>query len=601
MLSCGKKERLVLALVLGLVISACDIANLDEVEGSTPPALVAAEPSSPPPPPEPIAATPIAKPSPEQSARFLLSASFGPSANSIQELTTLGYSDWIETQFDLPMRSIVDASWPHLTDSTGWAGEHWAPISEFYENAILGEDQLRSRATYALSQILVVSAESERIVQTSGESLARYVDILQEGAFGNYRDLLEDVTYSPVMGEYLTFAGNQKADLQMGTAPDENYAREIMQLFTIGLFELNLDGSLKLDANGQPIETYTTDDITELAKIFTGLYWHGLEFGENRLNRTQQSSIRRMVMHQEFNSPGGKTFLGRTIPESLDGDEAIGAALDILFEHPNLAPFISRQLIQRMTTSNPSPDYVERVATAFESGRFQLPNGSIVGDGTRGDMRAVWAAILLDEAFLGLDPAIDSTFGKLREPVLRFTHWARMANVSEIKIFEGTDTLVDPLIMERNNAAKLNQRPFAAPSVFNFYRPGYVAPGSETANAGLVAPELQITTEMAITTYANFMYDVVLRDLGAEGSFGEFGIVGAYEEEIALAENPDALVERLNLLLTAGTMTEETQSKLRGLISTIDIRESEPDKWRRERVQRAILIAVVSPEFLVQQ
>ncbi|MEM9571914.1 MAG: DUF1800 family protein [Pseudomonadota bacterium] len=600
----SKKERLMLSVAASLILAACVVEEVEEL-GSAPPVSVTPPPASPPPPPPPPPPPQApAKPEAVEASRFLFAASFGPTEGSISELSQLGYSEWIQAQYSLPMTSIVEAAWPKVSERTGWRGEHWAPISEFYESAILGDDQLRQRATYALSQILVISSDNDDLVKSDGEGLARYIDILQEGAFGNYRDLLEDVTYSPIMGEYLTFAGNRKADPDMGSAPDENYAREIMQLFTIGLYELNLDGTLKLDDQGRPIETYSTEDITELSKVFTGLWWEGLPFGELRANRTQQASINRMVMHEDQHSPSAKTFLGETVSGSLNGNETISAALDVLFEHPNVAPFLSRQLIQRMTTSNPSPAYVERVAIAFESGAYQLPNGTQVGTGERGDLRAVWPAILLDEEFIDAPSNGNSTFGKVKEPVLRFTQWARMAGVSDVKIFEredeGTGLLIDPIVMDRNDGAKLGQRPFTAPSVFNFYRPGYTAPGTESANAGMVAPELQITNETAVVQYANFMYNVVLRDIGDGGTAGEYGIVGDYSSEIELAEDPEALISRLDLLLTAGEMTEATKTRLRTLILSIDVQEADREKWLRERVQRAILLTVLSPEFLVQ-
>jgi len=261
---------------------------------------------------------------------------------------------------------------------------------------------------------------------------ALYMDFLQEGSFGNFRELLEEITYSNMMGQWLTYQGNAKANPETGSAPDENYAREIMQLFTIGLSELNLDGSLKVDSSGEPTDTYDNDDITELAKIFTGLRREDdRSFGRSPGLHNNPADLVRMIMDNDYHSPGEKTFLGSTVQDFGDGDKSIEAALDILVDHPNVAPFISKQLIQRLTTSNPSGDYVEHVATAFLQGSYTLPDGTQVGDGREGDLEATVAAILMYPGaiarFQGLDDDVE--YGKVQEPLLRFIHWARVSGV----------------------------------------------------------------------------------------------------------------------------------------------------------------------------
>lgn len=594
-------KKLALSLLLGLSLVACAAAPDDETPGALPPTATIPTPPPSPPTTPPEVVNPIAeKPTDEDAVRFLMSASFGPTENSMNELIEMGYSDWLKAQLQLPMRSIVDASWPTLNPVRGDRGEHKIPINEFYRNAILGEDQLRMRATYSLSQVLVISPDGNNTIAEDGEGFARYIDILQEGAFGNFRDLLERVTYSPMMGEYLTFAGNRKANPEMGSAPDENYAREIMQLFTIGLYELNSDGTLRLDAQGRPVETYSNNDITELAKVFTGLWWDELPFGEQRNLRTQQSSISPMTMHELYNSDGQKNVLGHVIPAELNGNEAISAALDILFEHPNTAPFISSRLIQRMTTSNPSPGYVERVATAFNLGIHELPDGEMVGSGERGDLTAVWAAILLDEEYLASGARSDPTYGKVREPVLRFTHWARFAGVPDVHWIEGSIE-VDTYVMRHDASDRLGQRAFTSPSVFNFYRPGYAAPGSKTAEFDLVAPELQITDENSMVSYANFMRTLTFRDPGDGSRHGPFTFVGDFSAEIELANDPAALVDRLDLLLTGGTIEEENRVRISLAIESVPISTANRDEALRNRVQLAVLLTTVSPEFLVQQ
>ncbi|MEL6859059.1 MAG: DUF1800 family protein [Pseudomonadota bacterium] len=594
-------EHAAFAVLIGASLAACSAGGGDD-EGDLPavPPIGGNPPTSPPPPPPPP--PPPEKPTPEEASRFLLSASFGPDAASVDELVDLGYSDWIEAQFQLPVRSIVDASLPNLRPNEDFSPEWRVIISEFYENLILGEDQLRMRATYALSQFFVVSSRSGAVGR-DGEGFASYVDILQEGAFGNFRDLLEEITYSPTMGKYLTYVGNRKANPATGSAPDENYAREILQLFTIGLYELNLDGTLKLDGNGQPIETYTNEDITELAKVFTGLWYEGLPFARQSGQRTDENRMSRMVMFEDQHSDASKTFLGETLSATLTGDETIRAALDVLFEHPNTAPFFSQQMIQRLTTSNPSPDYVRRVAEAFNSGAYTLPDGDAVGSGTRGDLRAVWAAILMDEEYHDPASMTDPTFGKVREPVILFTHWARMSEVPAVDLMDGT-TIVDGFVLHQERSDRLGQRPLTSPSVFNFYRPGYVAAGSQTAAAGLVAPELQITTTTSVVSYANYMRSLVFRNPGAGGANGTFSLVGDYSDEIAIADDADALIDRLDLLLLAGTMTTDTRQRLETVIESVDIDIANVDVRNdrlRARVQLAIQLLMVSPEYTVQQ
>lgn len=591
--------KMTASLLLIISFVGCTIETDDAAAGAVPPPSVEIPVSTPPPPPAlpPVA---LARPNPEQASRFLMATTFGPTEDTIVELVDLGYSEWFRNQLQSPSRSIVEASWPDLTANVGWRHEHEIPLNEFYESALLGEDQLRMRATFALSQIFVISKTGNVVIASDGEGVARYMDILQDGAFGNFRDLLEEVTYSPMMGSYLTYMGNQKANEQTGAAPDENFAREIMQLFTIGLYELNLDGTLVLDPNGHPIETYTNDDIVELAKAFTGLWWAGQPFGTGEPNRTQTASISRMTMHDEYHSNGAKTVLGTTIPEHASGEDTISAALDILFEHPNVAPFIATQLIQRMTTSNPSSEYIRRVSDAFETGEYTLPDGDSVGTGERGDLIPVWAAIVMDDEFHNPSEQTGETFGKVREPLLRYTHWARVANVSQVNMRVG-NTLVDEFVLRLDRIERLGQGAFASPSVFNFYRPGYSPPGSEIAQAGLVAPEMQIITERSVINYANFMQAVIFRDPGDGSNAGPFGIVGDYTDEIDLANDAGALIDRIDLLMTAGKMRAETRSRLRDAINSITVGIVDREDELRNRVQIALLLTAVSPEFLVQQ
>lgn len=521
------------------------------------------------------------------AARFLTITTFGPTEDDINDVMRIGYSAWVKDQFGKPLRTLSNQL-PIVGPDERIEGDDASAL--FWDPAVNGEDQLRQRVAFALSQLLVVSI-NDGGVDRYGVSLAAYMDSLQRGAFGNYRTLLQEITYSPTMGLYLTYIGNRRADMDTGAVPDENYAREIMQLFTIGLVELNRDGTVRTDGSGRAIETYDNMDVTELAKVFTGLWWADLPFGRQQGQVTPLIEERPMTMNQSDHSPASKSFLGMTIPAATPGDESITMALDHLFGHSNTAPFVSEQLIQRLVTSNPSPAYVERVVTAFENGRATLPNGEEIGSGNRGDMRAVVAAVITDIEAIGPDSLNNPAHGKVREPVIRFIHWARAFDAQNITI-EG-----DSQLRDTSRPDRLNQQPFASPSVFNFYRPGYVAPQTNTADAGLVAPELQITDASSIIGYYNFMDRYIRRSPTASTN----NFAPDYFDELALATDPEALVERMNLLLMAGQMRDTTRARMLEAMEALPISQNNPDRDRRERVQAAVLMATSAPEFLVQR
>ena len=361
-----------------------------------------------------------------EASRFLNQATFGATTDEIARLQSIGYSAWFAEEFAKPQESLLQSVL--LVEASGAeAGQN--ELSEtFWTRAIVGDDQLRQRAGFALSQILVASY-SDGMLLDRPVAMANYMDMMSAGAFGNFRQTLENITYSPAMAIWLTYLQNQKADPVTEVVPDENYAREVMQLFTIGTLELTANGEVRLDGGGEPIETYDNVDVTELAKVFTGLSWAERSQFLGR-PETVRPEYLPLVMFNEEHSTEAKSFLGTTIPSNTPGDQSIGIALDTLFNHPNTAPFISRQLIQRFVTSNPSPAYVGRVADAFRTGRFTFADGQVAGGSGRGDMRAVVAAILMDNEARNPAFATDPAYGKLREPVIRFTHWARAFNVT---------------------------------------------------------------------------------------------------------------------------------------------------------------------------
>ena len=538
------------------------------------PAPVPMDPAPEPPRPAADLGTPDAK----AASRFLTQASFGANADDIAEVVDLGYEDWITAQMGLPMRSATDRF-----DSIGFVGQNEI-MDLFWENAIEGEDQLRQRVAYALSQVFVVSAR-DAFFFNNARAYTAYLDILQEESFGNYGDLVERITLNPAMGFYLSHLGNKAADPEMGTEPDENYAREVMQLFTIGLEELFPDGTPK------GVETYTIDDVKGLAAVLTGLSWADTGFENPFL--TLENVRKPMAGFPAYHQQGQKTFLGNVVT----GSEPVAAAeraTDQLMAHPNVAPFVSKLLIQRLVTSNPSRAYVASVARAFEDGRYALPSGRTVGDGRKGDMSATIAAILLDPEARSPEAAASPVFGKVREPVLRFAHWARaFRDDLDSARAEGAFSTVGQLRFAENTDV-LAQKPYFPPSVFNFYRPGYVASGTQSAASGLVAPELQIASSATMPGYINFMFTAV-----QGGIFNDF-FKPDYTDEMALADDPAALVDRLDAMLTYGEMAAGTRRRITDAVALIDLPVGNEDR-RRDRVELAVLMVVTSPEYMAQR
>ncbi|MDB3935585.1 DUF1800 domain-containing protein [Granulosicoccus sp.] len=518
----------------------------------------------------------------EEAADFLMQATFGPTTESIAELRALGYSEWFKRQLaytpDLYLDEALDAE---REFGSGRSAER-NTMNTWFEKAATNDDQLRQVAVFALSQVMPTS-----LLADIRKSLihATFKDALVSNAFGNYRDVLQDMTYTPLMGEWLTYAGNEKANPETGAAPDENFAREIMQLFTIGLVELQQNGRPKL-VNGQEVETYDNTDITELAKVFTGLDWDLVGF-QGRVGSFADfdRDVRPMVMYSDFHSEGPKTFLGETVPEYADGNRTISDALDILFNHENVAPFISSILIQRMVTSNPGAGYVERVSEAFSSGTYTLPDGSSVGTGDRGDLAATFAAILFDVGARGdwrfEDSDAGNVSGKVRDPITRTVHYLRVSDSYDFWTYRAY------------TYSDIGALPFRSPSVFNFYRHDYI-PTSNLASgdADLIAPELQIYNGPRLVEYFNLMSSLVRHTDDSDSWIPRF------TEELALADNPAALADHLNLVYTAGRMSDGV---LQDMIDAIESISLERDNARLDRVRAATMLSISSIPFIVSQ
>ena len=522
----------------------------------------------------PPATAPVASIAPNEAARFLLQAQFSASDAEISQVQAMGFSAWLSAQVNAPA-STNGWDWQIAQgyNSSTTVNSVFPTDYMMWQQLIISSDAVRKRMALALSEIFVVSSTGVPITSRS-LAMAQYWDTLVANALGNFRTLLGDITLNPAMGVYLNTKGNQKADPVAGRVPDENYSREVMQLFTLGLYELNLDGSLKL-TGANPVETYGQNDVTQLARVFTG--WDYDPTGSVAV--TNPLSVKSpMRLTASLHETGASTFLGTTIAANTPGAAALTQALDALFNHANVAPFISKQLIQRLVTSNPSAAYVRRVAAVFTN------NGS----GVRGDLKAVLTAILLDAEARDSNQLSSPTWGKQREPMLRLVQWARTFSSTSSNGQWLVGDLSDP-------ATRLGQSPLRAGSVFNFFRPGYVPPNTALATQSLTAPEFQLTNESSVAGYLNFMLSTIKNGFNAANG----GLAApAYSAELALVNDPTALLARLNLLLCAGQLSSATVSSITTAIASISTSTA---TGQINRVCAAVLLVMAAPEYLIQK
>jgi uncharacterized protein (DUF1800 family) len=496
------------------------------------------------------------------------------------------------------MTPPMDSHWAYVIERKGLPGCDPcnsqfvnAVMESFWRQAVLGPDQLRQRLTFALTEIFVVSTVNG--LATQKDAHASYLDMLSRNAFGNFRTLLEQVATHPAMGTYLSHRGNMKEDPTTGRLPDENFAREVMQLFTVGLWELNPDGSRRKDANGRDIPTYSQADVMGMAKVFTGWSWGNGDWSNGFIKPAPAYDIyardwnHQMINYAQYHSGSAKNIIrGVVIPAGTSGDQSLKIALDTLFNHPNVGPFIGSQLIKRFVTSNPSSAYISRVTSAFNNN----------GRGVRGDMKAVIKAVLLDPEARDASKVSDPLWGKLREPMIRYANFMRAFDVKADSGYYKIYNLEDPV-------SSLGQNPLRAPSVFNWFTPTY-APSGEITNKGMVAPEFSITHETTTTGYANFIIGKAEQETNwyKDNVASKYGPInhylGAdYSAELALAANPVALVDRLNLLLAAGRMSGATKQAIVDVVGTIPVTKNSGFN----RVASAVALTLVSPDFIVQK
>ncbi len=597
--------------------------NFIAVAGST----VFTAPSAPP----ALPAALLAAPSPAEAARFLMQATYGPTEATIAALRSRGIPGWIDDQLALPATSALSAlradlaAFPNPIDpdtrdaQTFAERENWN--AAWWKIAVTAPDQLRQRVAFALSEIFVVGHTDA--LTPNLEASAAYYDLLVKGAFGNYRALLEAVSLSPAMGVWLSHQGNRAADPLRGTAPDENYAREVQQLFSLGLVQLQPDGTLRLDASGQPIPTYSPAMIADTARVFTG--WSFAYAAADTTDpaifsfSTPPSSARGKPLADDsgwlqpmryfdaFHDHGAKQLVSlqqvapaaatpTALPAGRTGPQDLAVALDTFFQHPNTGPFFCRQLIQRLVTSNPSPAYVYRVAQVFADD----------GTGTRGNLGAVVKAILMDYEARSPDVIAHPGYGKIREPLIRVAAFFRALRVTAPNGRYLDSWFGDPRNGGRYSPqsvigvplAALGQEAMQSPTVFNFFSPDYSPPGPMAA-AGLVAPELQITDAIYAITVPNVLTQFLYRDIAtlpAPPSGPSPFLVPDYSALLPLARDPPALIAALDLLICAGQMSDATRTQLTATLSALP-----PFISDVLRVKAAIQFTVVSPDGALQK
>ncbi len=511
----------------------------------------------------------------QDAARFLTQATFGAKLSEIRRLQAMGLDAWLTEQMNLTatlqepcmQATLADPDTPLYQNSR---------MEAWFLNSSEGEDQLRQRMAFALSQIFVVSDQASLNNEIIG--LAKYYDYLANNAFGNFRDILEDVTLNTMMGFYLGMFRNAKANPDLGTQPDENYAREVLQLFTIGLHQLYMNGEPVLDIDDNPVPTYDQTVIENFARVFTGWNYAGCENTNWEYCNPADADVRPhdpMEPIEAYHDTDSKVLLnGFPLAAGQTARQDLTAALDNIFNHPNVPPFISKQLIQRFVTSNPSPAYIQRVANVFAD------NGS----GIRGDLGAVIRAILLDDEARNPSFITQATYGKLKEPLIR--------QIALWRAFEARS--VNGRYGNWNPESGYLQRPLGAPSVFNFYKPSFQLPGP-IRDQGLTSPEFQITSETSIVTVANGISETTTRGHYEFSHWDQSMPLLQLQREELLFADQNALLDHLNLLLFAGQMSANTRQV------AIDMMGNLEDSTPVRQIASLLYLLVLSPEYVIQR
>lgn len=535
-----------------------------------------------------------------EASRFLLQTQFSTNLTEINLLLTSTYKDYLTTQFNSPISTTgwdwLNSKGYNAIDSNAYFDNTYPGDYVMWQQLISSDDNMRKKISLALSEVFVVSLVGLNISWRS-HALASWWDLLNSQCFTTYRALLGAATLHPAMGNYLNLAGSKKEN-SAGREPDENYAREVMQLFSLGIYKLNIDGTEVSDGNNNKTETYTQTDITNLARAFTGWNYNNSQnvstpivINGNTRNVPNTTSVKLpLSFNASDHSTLPATFMGVNMP--ADGTAALNTALDTIANHPNVAPFFCKQMIKKLITSNPSAAYVKRVATIFND------NGS----GARGDLKSVFMAIFIDSEARDLSNISVATFGKVKEPMHRFIQWSRT--------FKCTSKFGYWKLGDRTNS--LGQSPLRSPSVFNFFRPNYVPPSTQLATLALTAPEFQIVNESTVSSYINFMQSVIKTGIyinapdtpnGGSTANNGYDVTPDYTEALKYVTDSSALVVYLDLILNCG-QTSDSNKKL--IISALDsfgvtVTSNSNASAQLNKLSSAILLIMSSTDYIIQK
>ena len=485
------------------------------------------------------------------AVRFLEQSTFGPTPTLVNQVAASGFDDFLEEQFAAPASTYPT---PAATDSGVTKVQN-----QFFINAVNDNDQLRQRVAFALNEIWVVS--QNKVSDPTGYT--NYMAALTKDALGNYYDVMTDVTLTPAMGHYLDMVNNGKP--ATGQHANENYARELMQLFTLGLNQLNLDGTTQVDGSGNPLPTYTQNDVMSLGRSFTG-WTYPTEPGGSLARYNPEYYGGNMVPFESNHDSGAKTFLGQSVPAGQSAEQELATVLTIIFNHPNMPPFVAQQLIEKLVTSNPSPGYVSRVAGAFTSGTFET-----FGSGKRGDMQATIAAILLDPEARRGDTAssVNAIDGKLREPVVMMVSVARLFNPTT----DGTGFT--------GWSGNMGQGLFNSGSVFNFFPPQNLIAGTT-----LNGPEFAIYNTNTALARVNFVNTIVNGSISS-GTKVDF-------TPVINAGSQDAMANWLNNYLLHGTMSTEMKTDVETAMTAAGTST-------KNQAKAALYLVISSSQYQVQR
>jgi uncharacterized protein (DUF1800 family) len=534
------------------------------------------------------------------AARFLQQATFGFSDADVALVKSIGYSAWIDRQIALPIQ--FSAARDIQARQGNWYNTRAGAAHDAIWRGLIRNDQLRQRMAFALSQIMVNSTY-DGSTEYWGRALAKYWDNFYVFGFTTHRQLLEAQTLNPAMAQFLSYNYNSKENATTGSQPDQNFAREVMQLFTIGLYRLNLDGSRMLDSNNQPIESYSTNDIIGISRVMTGLApvnTSAIRWNSGYCFCQQESDIKSQIspltFYNQYHSVSQKSFLGTVISAgSSDTRGDLKVLLDRLSGHPNVGPFLGKQLIQRFVTSNPSPAYIDRVSRVFNDN----------GTGVRGDMKAVIKAVLLDPE--ARDPAsvAKPDFGRIREPIQRMAQLMRTF---------GAKTQIDSFSFgigqwKYDRSKALWQSPLGSKTVFNFYLPNYATPNTALSRQGFVSPEMQITTSASVGDTDSFFQSLLenggITDCCDEAARNSFFLMLNYTGWTSLVTKPDLLIEKMNQRFMAGQMSPRLKVLLRRAMDDVYQDRSQTSGIIRGLPQlkfaAAMRVMLASPEYVVQK